>query len=176
MRMDRSAVALLAVCTVFAQGDPQQRGRNRTPTDQPAPPAQAEPAQAQPARRAPLPEEKSSVTHHSARIGGQQINYTATAATYIVKADDGTPKASFFFVAYTKDDVPDASKRPLSIVYNGGPGSGSLFTHIELGTKRNLLPEDESGLTAHYTDVEYNDSIIVAADLVFMDAICTDFS
>src|SRR5258708_7735001 len=115
MRIDRFAVPLLAVCTVFAQVDSQQRGRNRTPVDQPPTPAQAEPVQAQPVRRAPLPEERSSVTHHRARIGGQQINYTATAATYIVKADDGTPKASFFFVAYTKDDVPDVSKRPLSI-------------------------------------------------------------
>ena len=47
------------------------------------------------ARRMPPPEEKSSVTHHSAHIGGQQITYTATAANYVIKADDGTPKASF---------------------------------------------------------------------------------
>src|SRR5258708_11047786 len=158
MRIDRIAFTLLAVCTVFAQGDPQQRGRNRTPIDQPAPPAQAEPAQTQPTRRAPLPEEKSSVTHHSARIGGQQINYTATAATYIVKADDGTPKASFFFVAYTKDDVPDASKRPLSIVYNGRPDSGSLFKQLSLRPTRIVLTDDGYGMPAPYTVVEHNDS------------------
>jgi carboxypeptidase C (cathepsin A) len=176
MRMDRIAVALLAVCTALAQGDPQQRGRSRTPIDQPVAPAQVEPAQTQPARRAPLPEEKSSVTHHSARIGGQQINYTATAATYIVKADDGTPKASFFFVAYTKDDVPDVSKRPLSIVYNGGPGSGSLFTHMGLGPKRIVLTDDGYGMPAPYSVVENNDSFLDASDLVFVDAISTGYS
>ncbi len=179
MRMGTVKIAcfttLLGVSTAFAQGDPQQRNRNRTAIDQP-PPVQAEPAQAQPARRAPLPEEKSSVTHHSARIGGQQINYTATAATYIVKADDGTPKASFFFVAYTKDDVPDVSKRPLSIVYNGGPGSGSLFTHMGLGPKRIALTDDGYGMPAPYTVVENNDSFLDASDLVFVDAISTGYS
>jgi len=176
MRTDRIAVVFLAVCTVFAQGDPQQRGRNRVPIDQPAPPPQAEPSPPQTARRAPLPEEKSSVTHHSARIGGQQINYTATAATYIVKADDGTPKASFFFVAYTKDDVPDVSKRPLSIVYNGGPGSGSLFTHMGLGPKRIVLTDDGYGMPAPYSVVENGDSFLDASDLVFVDAISTGYS
>jgi carboxypeptidase C (cathepsin A) len=176
MRIDRIAFALLAVCTVFAQGDPQQRGRNRAPIDQPATPTLTEPTQAQPARRAPLPEERSSVTHHSARIGGQQINYTATAATYIVKADDGTPKASFFFVAYTKDDVSDASKRPLSIVYNGGPGSGSLFTHMGLGPKRIVLTDDGYGMPAPYSVVENGDSFLDASDLVFVDAISTGYS
>jgi carboxypeptidase C (cathepsin A) len=174
--MDRIAVPLLVVCTVFAQGDPQQRGRNRVPIDQPATPAPAEPTQAQPARRAPLPEERSSVTHHSARIGGQQLNYTATAATYIVKADDGTPKASFFFVAYTKDDVSDGSKRPLSIVYNGGPGSGSLFTHMGLGPKRIMLTDDGYGMPAPYSVVENGDSFLDASDLVFVDAISTGYS
>src|SRR5260370_13780737 len=173
MRMDRIAVALVAACTVFAQEDPQQRGRNRTPIDQPAPPAQAEPAQTQPTRRAPLPEEKSSVTHRRAGVGGQQINYTATAATYIVKADDGTPKASFFFVAYTKDDVPDLSKRPLSIVYNGGPGSGSLFTHMGLGPKRIVLTDDGYGMPAPYTIVENNDSFLDASDLLVVDPVST---
>jgi len=35
-------------------------------------------------------------------IGGQQIKYTATVGTDLIKADDGTPKATFFYVAYTK--------------------------------------------------------------------------
>src|SRR5579871_4447869 len=70
------------------------------------------------------PEEKTVVTHHSAKIGGAVINYTATAGTLVMKADNGTPKASFFYVAYTKDGVSDPSTRPVSFVYNGGPGSG----------------------------------------------------
>ena len=156
-----------------AQQPPQQRGRTaRTSTEQqPSPSAPAETAQ----RRA-LPEEKTVVTHHSARIGGQQISYTATAGTYIIKSDDDTPKASFFYVAYTKDNVSDVAKRPLSFVYNGGPGSGSLFTHMGLGPRRVVLTPDGHGMPAPYSVVDDEDSFLDTTDLVFVDAIGTGYS
>jgi len=124
----------------------------------------------------PPPEEKSSVTHHTVRIGGQEINYTATAATYVIKADDGAPKAVFFFVAYTKDGVPDAAKRPVSFVYNGGPGSASLFTHMGLGPKRVVLTSDGHGMPAPYTITDNEGSFFDATDLVFIDAVSTGYS
>lgn len=166
---------LLTVCLVQAQTDPTQRGRGRgdqaPPTTAPAATGQSSPARP----TAPL-EEKSSVTRGSARVGGQQINYTATAANYIIKADDGTPKASFFFVAYTKDDVQDRTKRPLSFVYNGGPGSASSYTHMGLGPKRIVLTDDGFGMPAPYSVVENGDSFLDASDLVFVDAISTGYS
>src|SRR5271166_4460296 len=118
-------ITLLVAGVAAAQGNPQRPGRGEMPPGQAAS-GQAEGAKGQEQKPLPPPEEKSSVTHHSARIGGQEINYTATAATYVIKADDGKPKAVFFYVAYTKDGVPDVSKRPISFVYNGGPGSASL--------------------------------------------------
>ena len=121
-------------------------------------------------------EEKSSVTHHSARVGGQTINYTATAATYNIKADDGTVKATMFYVAYTKDGVADPAKRPVSFVYNGGPGSASLFTHMGMGPKRVVLTPDGHGMPAPYTTVDNEDSFLDATDLVFIDAISTGYS
>src|SRR5215468_2330903 len=111
---------LFALCLAQAQTDPPQRGnRGRGGVEQqPQTTSPTSPGQAGQQRPAPPPEEKSSVTHNSVHIGGQQINYTATAATYNIKADDGSPKATFFFVGYTKDDT-DISKRPVSFVYNG---------------------------------------------------------
>ena len=161
----------LAAGVVHAQGDPTQRGqRARGEQQQPqtAPPAAAAGQQ----RPTPPPEEKSSVTRHSAKIGGQQINYTATAATYVIKADDGSPKATFFFVAYTKDES-DATKRPLSFVYNGGPGSASSYTHMGLGPKRIVLTDDGFGMPAPYSVIENGDSFLDVTDLVFVDAIST---
>ena len=113
---------------------------------------------------------------NSVRIGGQQINYTATAANYIIKADDGTPKASFFFVAYTKDEVQDKSKRPLSFIYNGGPGSASSYTHMGLGPKRIVLTDDGFGMPAPYSIIENGDSFLDATDMVFVDAVSTGYS
>ena len=166
----------LTASAAQAQVDPtQQRGQRGRGGEQQQQPQTTAPAAAGQQRPAPPPEEKTSVTHHSAKIGGQQINYTATAATYNIKADDGSPKATFFFVAYTKDES-DATKRPLSFVYNGGPGSASSYTHMGLGPKRIVLTDDGFGMPAPYSIVENGDSFLDVTDLVFVDAISTGYS
>ena len=199
MRKDRCVLGgiavLLAACTAMAQSDPQRPGPGGGQTPQVTvpqaqqPPQQRQrsqpPAEPQPqiegdkgkqGQRPPAPEEKSSVTHHSARIGGQSINYTATAANDIIKADDGTAKAVMFYVAYTKEGVSDPAKRPISFVYNGGPGSASLFTHMGMGPKRVVLTADGRGMPAPYSIVDNEDSFLDTTDLVFIDAISTGYS
>ncbi len=160
--------------SVIAQVDAPQRGqRGRGAFDQPPQATPAPPAQP----KAGVPaEERSSVTHHSIRFGGQQLSYTATAATYVIKSDDGAPKAVFFFVAYTKDDVLDMTKRPVSFVYNGGPGSASLFTHMGLGPRRIVLTDDGHGLPAPYAITDNDSTFLDATDLVFIDAVSTGYS
>jgi carboxypeptidase C (cathepsin A) len=182
---------LMSTCAALAQANSQQPGRPQPQitvpeAQQPQQPNQRQrPAEAQPSpsevgqatrRPAPPPEEKSSVTHHSARVGGQQITYAATAGTYVIKADDGSPKATMFYVAYTKDGVQDSAKRPISFVYNGGPGSASLFTHMGMGPKRISLTPDGHGLSAPYSVVDNEDSFLDATDLVFIDAVSTGYS
>src|SRR5579872_5779309 len=152
---------------------PPQQHRTRPPAEQTAPASEG--AQSKKERPA-VPEEKSAITHHSARIGGQTINYTATAATYNIKADDGTVKATMFYVAYVKDGVADPAKRPVSFVYNGGPGSASLFTHMGLGPKRIALTDDGHGMPAPYSIVDNDDSFLDATDMVFIDAVSTGYS
>src|ERR1700689_392911 len=141
-RIIHLGIATLLTATIATAQVEQQR-RNR---EQPPPPQeQGAQTQPQPAHHGAPPKEKDVATQHSAHIGGQQINYTATAGNYVIKSDDGTPKASFFYVAYPKDGVTDSSKRPMSFVYNGGPGSASLFTHMGLGPKRIVLTDDGHG-------------------------------
>lgn len=151
----------------------QQRQRQTMPMEQQAQYAQQGRGSERPAHP---PEEKSSVTHHRARIGGQEIAYTATAADYVLRADDGTPKATFFFVAYTMDNVPDIGRRPVSFVYNGGPGSASLFTHMGMGPRRVVLQPDGHGMPAPYRVEDNRDSFLDATDMVFIDAISTGYS
>jgi carboxypeptidase C (cathepsin A) len=154
---------------------PQQGGqRQRGP--QPAGGQAAGAPKVDDQKKLPPPEEKTSVTQHSGRVGGQAINYTATAATYVIKADDGTPKATMFYVAYTKDGVSDITHRPISFVYNGGPGSASLFTHMGMGPKRVVLTPDGHGMPAPYSIVDNEDSFLDATDMVFIDAISTGYS
>jgi carboxypeptidase C (cathepsin A) len=182
---------LVAACAAVAQANPPQPGRpqpqitipeaQQPPQQQrtrPAAEPQPSPGEGPQATRrpSPSPEERTSITHHSAKIGGQQISYTATAGTYVIKADDGTPKAVMFYVAYTKDGVQDPARRPVSFVYNGGPGSASLFTHMGMGPKRIALTTDGHGMPAPYSIVDNEDSFLDATDLVFIDAISTGYS
>src|SRR5438132_11043213 len=83
-------------------------------------------------KKPPVPEEKVVQTKHSLKIGGQEIKYTATAGTILLKLEDGTPKASIFYIAYTKADVGDASQRPLTFSFNGGPGASPVWFHLAL--------------------------------------------
>lgn len=181
MNANHIVVATLAVFFVSSTVAAQQQRRR---PGAPPPGASAtmmqeqpqEPDNGQAPHHLPPPVEKSSVTHHSARIGGQEINYTATAATYVIKDDAGNPKATFFFVGYTKDGVSDVSKRPISFVYNGGPGSASLFTHMGMGPKEVVLTPDGHGMAAPYTIKDNEDSFLDATDLVFVDAVSTGYS
>ena len=182
-----------ALAAILCAGVAGAQGRRGNPDDQQqnpggrrgGNPAAAQQAQQQPQtsanaqeqqRRLPPPEEKQSVTHHTARVGGQTINYTATAGTYVIKDDEGNPKTTFFYVAYTKDEPGDISKRPVSFSYNGGPGSASLFVHLGFGPRRVVLTPDGHGMPAPYQVVDNEDSFLDATDLVFIDAVSTGYS
>jgi carboxypeptidase C (cathepsin A) len=154
---------------------PQQRPQQQQAGPSAAPSSEQEAASKTDKHPAP-PEEKTVVTHHHARIGGEEMQYTATAGRYVIKADDGTPKATFFYVAYTKDGVNDPAMRPLSFVYNGGPGSASCFTHMGMGPRRVVLMPDGHGMPAPYQIEDNRDSYLDASDLVFVDAISTGYS
>jgi carboxypeptidase C (cathepsin A) len=92
------------------------------------------------------PEEKVVQTKHTVKIGGQEIKYTATAGTILLKLEDGTPKASVFYVAYTKDDAGDLTKRPVTFTFNGGPGAASIWLHLGAFGPRRVQMGDAGAL------------------------------
>ena len=123
------------------------------------------------------PEDKNVMTKHSVKIGGQEVKYTATAGTMVLKLEDGTPKASVFYVAYTKDEVADATKRPITFAFNGGPGAGSLWLHVgALGPRRVEMGDVGNLLPPPYKFVDNEASILDVTDIVFIDPVTTGFS
>ncbi|MBV9507950.1 MAG: peptidase S10 [Acidobacteriia bacterium] len=153
--------------------------------NRPAPPAPSEAAAGAPASQSPAApaatppkvEEKTSKTEHSIQLNGQALKYTAVAGTMLLKKEDGTPTASIFYIAYTKDGVTDWSRRPLTFAFNGGPGSSSVWLHLgTLGPKRVVMDPEGNPLPPPYrfTDNEY--SLIDQTDLVFIDPVSTGFS
>src|SRR5215469_7012107 len=114
---------ILSCASLLLFGAAATRSQQPKPADQPA-------AEKPKDDKKPAPEEKTVQSKHTARIGGQEIKYTATAGTLLLKLEDGTPKASVFYVAYTKDDVSDIGSRPITFTFNGGPGSASIWLHM----------------------------------------------
>src|SRR5260221_7129633 len=64
----------------------------------------------------------------SVSVEGRKIDYKAIAGTIILTGKDENkedPTASVFYVAYFKRD--GNSTRPLTFIYNGGPGSSTAW-------------------------------------------------
>ena len=123
------------------------------------------------------PEEKMVQTKHTIKIGGQEIKYTATAGTILLKLEDGTPKASVFYIAYTKDDVSDTAKRPVTFTFNGGPGSASIWLHLgAFGPRRVEMGDAGALLPPPYKLVDNEYSLLDVTDLVFIDPVSTGYS
>ncbi len=154
-----------------------------TPDDKAHPPA----PDAKPEPPPPPPVDGLSQTSHSIVINGETIAYTATAGRLVLKAEDEKegekPKASIFFVAYTRDAGPGvdptahAAARPITFSFNGGPGSSSVWLHLGLlGPRRVVLEEDGRPLPPPYRLVDNTYSLLDKTDLVFIDPVTTGFS
>jgi carboxypeptidase C (cathepsin A) len=139
-----------------------------------------------PEEKRPEPKDKLVVTQHSITLGGQEIKYTVTAGTIVMKEETSDrdkesegekPKAQFFFVAYTKDGVDDLSRRPLTFSFNGGPGSSSVWLHLGLlGPRRGVMGDAGSLLPPPYSMTDNEFSIFDQTDLVFIDPVSTGYS
>jgi carboxypeptidase C (cathepsin A) len=124
----------------------------------------------------PVPTPTISITRHSGTFGGQRINYVATASETYLKDKDGTPKASIFSVSYVKEGRDP--NRPVTFLFNGGPGSGSVWLHMgAFGPKRVAIPSDarDDG-PPPYPILDNPDSLLDVTDIVFIDPVGTGFS
>ena len=141
---------------------------------QPGPAGKPAEGEARDARSIPAP--TISITRHSGTFGGQRISYTATAAETYLKDKDGTPKASIFSISYVKEGRDP--NRPVTFLFNGGPGSGSVWLHMgAFGPKRVAIPSNarDDG-PPPYPILDNPDSLLDVTDIVFIDPVGTGFS
>lgn len=121
-------------------------------------------------------EEKVSQTSHVMRIGGREVKYTATVATIPIRLDNDVVQARMFFVAYTKDGE-DPRTRPVSFLYNGGPGAATIWLHMGSFAPKHVRMAEEGFQPAPPFVLEDNPySLIDATDMVFVDAVSTGYS
>jgi carboxypeptidase C (cathepsin A) len=117
------------------------------------------------------------VTKHSIKIDNKPISYTATAGTFILKNEKEEPIAAIGYTAYTKDGEADASKRPVTFSYNGGPGSSSMWLHMGvMGPRRVVVDDPSPNGPAPYKLEDNNYSILDVSDVVMIDPVGTGLS
>jgi len=145
-----------------------------------------------------------STTENAITVGGQKVAYRAVAGVITVgssdsldtmlgldgqllpdsgmnppdpkKPEDAPATARMFYAAYFKKDAV-AATRPVIFLYNGGPGSSTMWLHMgAFGPRRIVTEEIAHPPGAPYTIADNKDSLLDVADLVFIDAPGTGFS
>jgi carboxypeptidase C (cathepsin A) len=125
----------------------------------------------------PVAETAQSVrTQHAIAIDGVDLAYTATAGTLRVRLEKSNAEASIFYVSYAKDGE-DPTTRPVTFVFNGGPGSSAAWLHMAALGPRRLLLEDQGTIPEPPARLVDNaETWLRFTDLVFVDPVGTGFS
>jgi carboxypeptidase C (cathepsin A) len=152
----------------------------------------------------PAPARPDANTEGTVTVGGQVIAYRAVAGTLTVgatdtqdallgldgqvlpetgekipdpaKPEEAPPTARMFYAAYFKKGAASET-RPVTFLYNGGPGSSTMWLHMgSFGPRRVLTTDTKHDPAAPYKIVSNQFSLLDASDLVFIDAPGTGFS
>jgi carboxypeptidase C (cathepsin A) len=120
----------------------------------------------------------SSTTTGTVTVEGKSISYKAVAGTLVIDGTgsrESTPEVAMSYFAYFKQGV-DPSKRPVTFIYNGGPGSSTVWLHMGAwGPKRVVTNDDTHTPAAPYQLVNNDYSLLDATDVVFIDMPGTGF-
>ncbi len=151
----------------------------------------ADKAETDKATEAPKPDVQDQLveTEHTVTIGDRAITYKVITGTIVMKeeaeksgdkageAEGEKPKATMFFIAYTRTDVDHVTNRPITFSFNGGPGSSSVWLHLgALGPRRVLLDEVGNLPPPPYQLTDNAYSLLDVTDLVFIDPVSTGYS
>ena len=119
--------------------------------------------------------DQQSATLGSVTIGGKSIAYTADAGLLVLRNDKDEPTAEMSYVAYFANGR-EAAGRPIMFIYNGGPGSSTIWLHMaSFGPRRAVVGDAVHTASPGYQLVNNEYSLLDATDLVFVDAPGTGF-
>lgn len=136
------------------------------------------------ASESPAPVDDLKTTQHVLTVGRRKLKYTVTTGRVVLrqevvtdgKFDGHLPKAEVFLTAYTLDGA-DATKRPVTFAFNGGPGSSSVWLHLGVLGPRRVVSGDAGELAPPpYGLVDNAETLLWHSDLVFIDPVSTGYS
>ena len=116
-----------------------------------------------------------AVSEKEINIGGRSLAYTATAGTLSLYDQSGERSAAVFYTAYVLKGA-EAGRRPITFVFNGGPGAASAYLHLGLVGPRivDFGQDGYDGATAKLRDNP--DTWLAFTDLVMIDPVGTGWS
>lgn len=116
----------------------------------------------------------NAITFHTASLRGESLDYSAVAGT-VALHEKGKPAAEIFYVAYVKE--PKDTSRPVTFVFNGGPGAASAYLHLGAIGPKIVEVTDKGELLGPPPRLIDNDTSWLAfTDLVFIDPVGTGYS
>ena len=124
-----------------------------------------------------IKDEPPIITSHHLKLNDETLSYTATAGKMPLKDEKDEIAAQIFYIAYILDADDDRSQRPLIFVFNGGPGSASIWLHMgALGPKRVDMGTEGFMPPPPYRLLDNDWTWLDLGDLVFIDPIGTGYS
>lgn len=121
------------------------------------------------------PENSFTKTSHTLVLNQDELHYTATVGKLTVKSDSETA-GKIFFVSYSKDGT-GSHIRPITFIFNGGPGSSSVWLHMgAFGPKKIISHREAVSLMPPYQLKDNDNTLLDVSDLVFIDPVGTGFS
>lgn len=122
-----------------------------------------------------IPEATRFRSQHQGTFNGTTLKYTIDAGETYIRDAEGEPAAALFSFDYVKTDQ---QRRPVTFIWNGGPGSSSNWLHMGgYGPKRIVVPSDAGHPgSAPYTIKDAPETILDVTDMVFVDPVGTGFS
>ena len=188
--MDLNIRAIIALSALgLALGTGTSLGAERAPSDVPDTKIAVVP---EPTESVKYLKDEHQTTKGTVLIAGRAMGYQAEAGILVVHVKDPMdddppreekgappppqpPEVGMSYVAYFRGDKEDVH-RPITFLYNGGPGSSTVWLHMgAFGPKRVVTADDTHSPAAPYRVIDNEYTLLDASDLVFVDAPGTGF-
>jgi len=173
-----SIILLIGSSTLLAQQPATQPGSEKLPPELRGLGETTKPAKESDDSDKPGKLAKPVTTDHEITINGQPLKYRVTAGLMPLKDDSGKQRAKVFYTYYEKaGEKSEITARPVTFVFNGGPGSASVWLHLGTAGPKRVAISDEGKPPAPPYQLEDNPYTWLSfTDLVFIDPVGTGFS
>ncbi|MBR0692789.1 S10 family peptidase [Bradyrhizobium lablabi] len=117
-----------------------------------------------------------STTKQSLALPGRTLAFTATAGSIRVFDEKGEPLADIAYTSYQLDGTEKAN-RPVTFLFNGGPGASSAWLQLGNAGPWRLPIEGDGAVSSASPDLLPNaETWLDFTDLVFIDPVGTGYS